>query len=65
MSEPTPLPTKKKPKQYVNNADFLDALVEYQEKLKKSKSKKKLEQIKQTKRTKTKAWIGQECSTPP
>ena len=40
MSEPIPVPAKKKPKQYVNNADFLDALVEYQEKLKKSKKNK-------------------------
>jgi len=30
MTEPAPLP-KKKPKQYVNNADFLKALVDYKE----------------------------------
>ena len=40
MTEPIPTPTKKKPKQYVNNSDFLAALVEYQEKLEKSKKNK-------------------------
>jgi hypothetical protein len=39
MTTPTPkLP--KKPKQYVNNADFLQALVEYQDKLKLAKKNK-------------------------
>jgi len=40
MTAPTTPVTKKKPKQYVNNADFLQALIDYKEGCKKAKKNK-------------------------